>query len=200
MASQVEDILRQACEAIFQADESFARSIILRDQEVDAAEVEIEAEVIRLFALHQPLGIDLRRLFSILKVNSDLERIADCAVNIAERARHLEVQPLAQRSAELAQLCPVVRGIVRDALDAYSTDNEAAARRVIERDAAIDALYGQLVRSVVANSDVRLNMPGYLDLLFIAKGLERIADHATNIAEDIVYFSTGKIIRHRPAS
>ncbi len=199
MAAEVEDMVHEACEAVFEANEPLAVRVVRRDAEVDAAEVEVEAEVIRLMALHQPVGIDLRLLCTILKVNNDLERVADCAVNIAERAKHGELQVVARGSADLKQLCPVTRQALRSAVQAYAQDDADAARRVIESDSAIDALYGQIVRDVVGNAPRSAqHLAAYLDLLSVAKNLERIADHATNICEDVVFLSTGKIVRHQP--
>src|SRR5512135_3320742 len=109
MASQVEDMLHEACETIFEANRPLAVRVIARDAEVDAAEVEVESEVIRLLALYQPVGIDLRTLATILKINSDLERIADCAVNIAERGKHGKVQEAARDCPELRQMPTIVR-------------------------------------------------------------------------------------------
>jgi phosphate transport system protein len=198
MASQVEDMLHEACEAVFEPNEPMALRVIQRDAEADAAEVEVEAEVIRLLALYQPVGIDLRTLCTVLKVNNDLERAADCAVNIAERARHGELQPVARRCEELKQLCPAVRQVLRDAVQAYSQNDAAGAQRVLTQDEGIDALYGQIVRTIVAYADrTAKQLAGELDLLSVAKNLERIADHATNIAEDVIYLSTGKIVRHQ---
>ena len=150
MASQVEDIVQEACESVFQPDETLARRVLARDAEVDSEEVVVETEVVRLMALYQPVGIDLRLLCTVLKVNNDLERIADCAVNIAERARHMVVQPLAEQSAELKQMGPVVQQMLRHAIEAYSSEDADAARGVLAEDERIDALYGQIVRSVVA--------------------------------------------------
>jgi phosphate transport system protein len=180
-------------------DESLARRVLARDNEVDRDEVAVETEVVRLMALYQPVGIDLRLLCTILKVNNDLERVADCAVNMAERARHQEVQPLAERCAELKQMAPVVRQSLRGAEQAYSAEDEDVARRVLAEDEQIDALYGQIVRRVVAGAaESPDEIAAYLDLLSVAKNLERIADHATNIAEDVVFLATGDIVRHCP--
>jgi phosphate transport system protein len=199
MASEVEDMVQEACESVFEANEPLAQRVIQRDEDVDAAEVEVEAEVIRLLALHQPVGVDLRLLCTILKVNNNLERVADCAVNVAERASHGELQMIARESPELKQLGPAVRRSLRDAIRAYSQDDAQGAREVMNHDHAIDALYGQIVRNVVADADRSAErIAAYLDLLSVAKNLERIADHATNIAEDVVFLSTGKIVRHQP--
>jgi phosphate transport system protein len=197
MASQVEDMLEESAEAIFRADEALARRIVTRDAEIDAEEVGVESEVIRLLALYQPVGRDLRLLAAILKVNSDLERVADCVVNIAERARHLAVQELAGRSEELKQLILLVRQALRNAVRAYASEDAEGARRVMGDDKAIDALYGQIVREIVGRApDEISHIAGLLDLLSVAKNLERIADHATNMAEDVVFLCTGAIVRH----
>lgn len=199
MASQVEDVLSEACEATLDPNVQLALRVIQRDEEVDAAEVEVEAEVIRLLALYQPVGVDLRMLCTILKVNNDLERVADCAVNVAERASHGALQGLAQRSEELREMVPAVRRALRAAVQAYSANDVDGARRVLDQDSGIDAIYQQLVRRVVASTQLSAEeIAPYLDLLSVAKNLERIADHATNIAEDVIFLSTGQIVRHRP--
>jgi phosphate transport system protein len=197
MASQVEDMLEEAGEVMFQADEALARRTITRDEEIDAEEVGVETEVIRLLALYQPVGRDLRLLAAVLKVNSDLERIADCTVNIAERARHAEVQELAGGNEYVRQLLALTRRALRNAVQAYAAEDQAIALQVTQEDDAIDALYGQIVRQLVAVPESGGKMAAVLDLLSVAKNLERIADHATNIAEDVVFLITGAIVRHR---
>ncbi|MEP0848458.1 MAG: phosphate signaling complex protein PhoU [Phycisphaerae bacterium] len=198
MASHVEDIVQEAVESVFTADESLARRVITRDAEVDNDEVEVEAEVIRLMALYQPVGSDLRLLCTVLKVNSDLERISDCAVNIAERARHLEVQALATRNATLQQMCPLVRRLLRNAIHAYSMEDGEVARKLREQDDEIDECYANIVKQIIRDAAADSGqMAGYLDVLSVAKNLERLADHAINIAEEVIYLTTGTIIRHQ---
>jgi phosphate transport system protein len=137
----------------------------------------------------------------VLKINNDLERIADCAVNIAERSRHQEIQLVAEQNPDLKQMFPVVRQILRNAIQAYSAEDAAVARRVLAEDEQVDALYGQIVRSIVAQAPrASESVAAYLDLLSVAKNLERIADHATNIAEDVVFLWTGQIVRHQTGS
>lgn len=200
VAAQVEDMLQEACECLFQPVETLARRVIARDEDVDAEEVAIEAEVVRLLALYQPVGSDLRLLFTINKVTNDLERVADCTVNMAERAKHLEVQAIANRSDDLKELCYQVRRMLRNVVHSFSSEDTAAAKAVRAEDSAIDELYARIVRAVVAQAP---NDPdhfaGYFDMLSVSKNLERIADHATNIAEDVVFLSTGEIVRHRKA-
>lgn len=198
MASQVEDMLQEACEVIFQPLETIARRVLARDAEIDAEEVSVESEVIRLMALYQPVGIDLRLLTTVLKVTNDLERMADCAVNIAERSKHLQVQELSVRSEDLKAMVPLVRKMVRLAVQAYASEDEQIAQRVVAEDSEVDRIYGQVVRHVIDQAPhAPENMAAFVDLLSIAKNLERIADHATNIAEDVVFLITGSIVRHR---
>lgn len=198
MASVVEDILSEACGSVFDTDATRAALVIERDREVDAAEVEVESEVIRLLALFQPVGLDLRVLCTILKVNNNLERVADCAVNIAERARYLQAQPLALQHERLRRLCTLVRKTLRDAIQAYGTDDAEAARLVIAEEPNVDRLYGQVVREVVAAAnDAEGEVAPHLDLMSVSKNLERIADHATNVAEDVIFLATGEIVRHQ---
>ncbi len=199
MARLVEDMLEEALETVFHPNEALARRVISRDAEVDAEEVEVESEVIRLLALFQPMGSDLRLLCTILKVNSDLERVADCAVNIAERAAHLDIRSVDGESKEVIRhMAPLVQQLLHRAIQAYSSDDAEEARAVISGDEPIDALYGQAIRRIVLEAAGAADrMAAYLDLLSVAKNLERIADHAGNIAEDVVFLSTGRIVRHQ---
>lgn len=199
MASQVEDMVQECCEAVFNTDEALARRVIDRDEEVDSEEVSIETEAIRLMSLYQPMAGDMRQLCAILKVNNDLERVADCAVNIAERARHLDVVRLRDEVADVKEMFPIVRRMLRMAIQSYRTRDAESALTVRAQDELVDALYGQTIRRIVAEaSRTNDHIAAQLDLLSIAKNLERIADHATNIAEDVIFLSTGKIVRHGP--
>jgi phosphate transport system protein len=198
MASLVEDVLHEACEAAFEANAKLSRRVIGRDREVDAEEVEIEAETVRLMALYQPVGSDLRLLCTILKVNNDLERVADCAVNIAERAEHLDHSAVSTQTKMVRQMATIAQRMLRAAIQAYSMQDADGGQQVFSEDDAVDATYGQIIRGIVTEAaDHPDKIAAYLDILSIAKNLERIADHATNIAEDVVYLSTGEIVRHR---
>jgi phosphate transport system protein len=140
----------------------------------------------------------MRLLCAILKVNNDLERIADCAVNIAERTKHLDPDSFRDDAPDIRSMCPLVRQILHQAVQAYSTADGPIARKVLTDDEAIDATYGQFVRDIVTQSaDSPDEMAALLDLLSVAKNLERIADHAVNIAEDVIFLATGEIVRHR---
>lgn len=197
MASAVEDMLDEACSAALQVDHALARRVIARDTEVDAEEVAIEAEVIRLITLFQPVASDMRLLTTVLKINSDLERVADCAVNIAQRAKHLDSTGLGGSAPDLKAIAQGVQQMLHGALQAYASENADAARALLEQDAAIDAFYGQFIRKLAAEATRSPEMMStHLDVLSIAKNLERIADHATNVAEDVIFLKTGEIVRH----
>jgi phosphate transport system regulatory protein PhoU len=153
---------------------------------------------VRLMALYQPVGSDLRLLCTILKVNNDLERVADCAVNIAERAEHLDHSAVSTQTKMVRQMATIAQRMLRAAIQAYSMQDADGGQQVFSEDDAVDATYGQIIRGIVTEAaDHPDKIAAYLDILSIAKNLERIADHATNIAEDVVYLSTGEIVRHR---
>lgn len=197
MASLVEDIVQEACEAVVNADPALALRVIGRDNDVDTEEVAVESEVIRLLALYQPVGSDLRLLCAILKINNDLERIADCAVNIAERGRHMEPASIAQFRETIREMGTSVRRMLRHALQSFAVEDVESARATFQKDDHVDALYEHVIKQIVAEGAASSNeMAAQLDVLSVAKNLERIADHATNIAEDVVFLSTGDIVRH----
>ncbi|MCC7293246.1 MAG: phosphate signaling complex protein PhoU [Phycisphaerales bacterium] len=198
MAALVEDILNEACEALLSGDPALARRVILRDEGVDAEEVEVEKEVIRLLALYQPVGIDLRLLCAILKVNNDLERIADCAINVAERAKHLVEHPVHRTNTELRELCNVVQQILRRSVQAYGGEDLESAQAIRSGDTIVDDLYARIVQNIASEGATGpKSTAAMLDALSVAKNLERIADHATNIAEDVIFLATGQIVRHQ---
>jgi len=201
MANLIEDMIEEACEAVFNLDSAAAEQVIRRDRGIDAEEVAIEAEVIRLLAEYHPVGCDLRLLCTILKVNSDLERVADCAVNIAERASHLDRRELSGLREVHEMLSPVVKRMVHHAVQSYVTQDANAASAVFAQEHAADAFYSHIVKTIVAEDSVSPDtLAAYLDLLSVAKNLERIADHATNIAENVIFLSSGRIVRHQMRS
>ena len=200
MASLVEDMVHEACDAVTEYNIALARRVVDRDADVDAEEVRVEAEIIRLLALYQPVGSDLRFLCTALKVNDDLERIADCAVNIAERACHID-RTYAMHTIELlTQMGAGVRRMLRKAVEAYANHNDAIARQILVDDEAVDALYVKVIQHTILEAPTHPEgIATHLDMLSAGKNLERIADHATNIAEDVIYMATGKIVRHQRA-
>lgn len=201
MASLVEDMVQEACEAIVDVNVSLAQRVIGRDAEVDAEEVAVEADVIRLMALYQPVGSDLRLLCTIPKINNDLERIADGAVNVARRARYLEGKLTDSQREALRQLGQMTRRMLRASIQAFAAEDLEVARNMPIQDDRVDEQYERIIKEIVAEGARSGEaMAASLDVLSVAKNLERIADHATNIAEDVVFLATGKIVRHAGGS
>lgn len=197
MANAVRAMVEETCDALARGDAALARRIVDRDSEIDQEEVAVEAEALRLMTLFQPMGRDMRLLCTIIKANTDLERVADCAVNVAQRTYHLPTEAAIEAGADLAPLIAAVQAMLGDAVRAYAMGEPRIALRIREQDDAVDAFYGQFMQKLVADpASSPEAMAIRLDVLSIAKNLERIADHATNIAEDVVYLVTGEIVRH----
>ncbi|MBT6716503.1 MAG: phosphate signaling complex protein PhoU, partial [Nitrospina sp.] len=165
--------------------------------EIDQREVYVEEECLKILALHQPVANDLRLIIAILKINNDLERIADLSVNIAERAVYLSTQARVELPFDLQDMAQKVRSMLKRSLDSLVNRDDKLARQVCEDDDAVDDLnremYGCVERAIKKDPD---NLNSYIQLLSASRYLERMADHATNIAEDVIYLVTGEIIRH----
>jgi phosphate transport system protein len=196
MTAQVQQSAEQSVQSVLFADAILARQVCEMDKQIDKEEVEIEKGAIDLLALYQPAAGDLRLIATIIKANSDFERIADCAVNIAQR-----VLPLAraehQPASNLRLMANSVLLMLRETIKAFNLTDEVLARQVLRGDDRVDALYDQIVQEMLG----RLGAPApdagiELSNVMIAKNLERIADHCMNIAEDVIYVHTGQIIRH----
>jgi phosphate transport system protein len=175
-----------------------AQQVIDRDTEIDTIEVRIEEECLKMLALHQPVATDLRRLTTMMKINNDLERMADLACNVAERAYNLTDVPDFPIPILIREMVELTTTMVRDGLNAFVNLNVDLAYQVIGRDDAVDALN---VRVIDQLSEIMQEHPAWvpaaLHCFSAARHLERIADHATNVAEDVVYMVGGVIVRHR---
>src|SRR5438477_4057305 len=197
LASAVEQIVENSIRALFERDARLARALMESDTPIDLEENVIEEECLKILALHQPVAVDLRRVAAIVKINNDLERMADLAVNIAERALALAHGPEVQVPATFRQMTDLTNTMVRDSLDAFVKLDVALAKRVCRLDDQVDRCNREIIEEI---SRFMRELPENVDLglhLFSAvRQLERIADHATNIAEDVVYLVEGKIIRH----
>ena len=197
MTTLVLQVVEQACDAVFTADSKLAQETIVLDQRIDDEEVRVEKSAIDLLALQQPAAVDLRTITTIIKVNSDFERIADCAVNIAQRVLPLSQLPDYEPPADLKLMANTVMATLRDTIKAFNLRDEDLARHVIKSDDVVDALYHQIVQDMICLTETDgQKANAELGNIMIAKNLERIADHCTNIAEDVVYIHTGHIIRH----
>jgi phosphate transport system protein len=197
MTAAVQQTVEQSVDAVFSADARLAEEAMNADLHIDEEEVRIEKAAIELLALHSPAAVDLRLITVIIKVNSDFEQIADCAVNIAQRVGSLSKIDGYQVPADLRLMGKSVAATLRDTIKAFNLQDEQLARQVLRSDDVVDALYHQIVQDMLTAMEGDAQEAGTdLSNIMIAKNLERIADHCTNIAEDIVYVATGRIIRH----
>jgi phosphate transport system protein len=198
LGALVEDDVSQAVRAVAQRDLRLAQGVIDRDSVVDQNEVSIEEECLKILALHQPVANDLRFIIAVLKLNNDLERIGDLAVNIAQRAIFLCGQPRVDIPFDLAEIAEKSQAMLRQSLDALINLDLKLARQVGASDDVVDNLNRQsfeLIKGVIRQSTEHLD--SLIALLSVSRYLERIADHATNIAEDVIYLVEGRIIRHQ---
>ncbi len=198
MAGLVEKSLEEATTALVERDADLAERVIEGDDQVDRCELLIDRLTTDFMALYQPAASDLRFVMVAIKLAPELERMADNAVNIAERARQLAGQPLLKPLIDLPRMLAQAQAMVSDAIAAYVARDASAARQIIRRDDTVDALYLQVFRELLTYmiEDPR-TITRALDLLFVARFAERIADQATNIAEEVVYLVEGRQIRHQ---
>jgi phosphate transport system protein len=198
LGALVEDSLRLAFQAIDQRDPAKARRVIEADHVIDQNEVDVEEDCLKILALYQPVASDLRFVAAVIKINSELERIGDLASNIAERAVQLTDEHPVPVPHVLSTMADRTQCILERALDALVRQDAVGARQVLVADDEIDVLYGHLIEDL---KDIIREDPDHLDaivLLFsVARYLERLADHATNIAEDVLYMVEGEIYRHQ---
>lgn len=198
LSSLVEASVADAVRAIDERDAALAQRIVERDDLIDRAEVEIEEECLKILVLHQPVASDMRLLVGILKINSDLERIGDKTANIAEHAVVLARQPEGDMPIRFHEMSDKVRAMLKKALDALAAMNPALAQEVCAADAEIDRIHREnyaRIREAIRNHPEQVAT--LIHGILISRNLERIGDHATNIAEDILYMLTGEIVRHR---
>jgi len=193
----VEENVRLSVNALMKRDACMARKVIETDREVDQLEVDIEEECLKILALHQPVANDLRFIISVMKINNDLERISDLAVNIAERAEFLAIQKPIEIQFDFAFMAEKVKDMLKKSISALIALDVRTAYEVCAADDEVDALnrdmYTTVEQAVKRNPEEIKVMLHYLGA---TRTLERIADHATNIAEDIIYMTEGHIIRH----
>src|SRR5262245_8188925 len=201
LAASVEDAIHKAIRALQQRDTHIAEEVIEGDNQIDKDENQVEEECLKILALHQPVAVDLRRIAAALKINAELERMADLAEDIAERAERLAQLPEIPMPAKLQRMTDLATSMVRQSLDAFVHLAARLARTLCRLDDEVDRYNGQIIDELIRLMKGSPDMvePG-LSLFSATRHLERIADHATNIAEDVVYLVDGEIIRHRPAA
>ena len=197
MGSMVEDAIKNSIQALVERDNTLAINVIDNDRVVNTLDVEIDEEAIRLIALRQPKASDLRFITMAMKITTDLERMGDLAVNIAERALELNDEPILKPYIDIPKMRSIAQRMTQDALDAFVRKDKRLARDVIIRDDEVDDLK-QVVLHELALFMVQdpATVTRAMKISFVATYLERIADHATNIAEMVIYLVDGKIIRH----
>jgi phosphate transport system protein len=197
MGGFVEKQVADAMRSLVDRDEEFARLVIERDKTVNRMDVQIDDICLRLLALHQPTARDLRLITTALKITTDLERSGDMAENIAERAIELSREPQLKPLIDLPRMAAIAQGMLRQALDAFVREDPDLALLVCHQDDAVDALTDQLLRELLTfMMEDPHTISRALRLIFISKYIERLADHATNIAEMVIFMVKGKSIRH----
>ena len=197
MGGLVEDQIRRAMQALLERDDGIAQDVIERDRQVNAYDVEVDEQCVNLLALHQPAAGDLRFITTAMKIVTDLERIGDQAVNIAQRALELNREPQLKPYIDLPRMADRAQRMVKESLDAFVAGDTALARQVCAEDAEVDALKEQIFRELLTfmMEDPR-TVSRAIRVILISRFMERVADHATNIAEMVIYLVEGKMVRH----
>jgi len=197
MGGMIEDQIQKSIKSLVERDSKLAELIIERDHEVNRLDVDIDDICVRLLALHQPAGRDLRFITTGLKITTDLERIGDMAVNICERALELNLEPQLKPYIDIPRMARVAQRMIRESLDAFVREDTELALKVCKDDEEVDQLNSQIFREVVTFMiDDPHTINRAIKISSISKYLERIADHATNIAEMVIFMVKGKSIRH----
>jgi phosphate transport system protein len=197
MGALVEDQIRHAMRALVDRDEELAERVIARDREVNAYDVEVDEKCVELLALHQPAASDLRFITTAMKIVTDLERIGDQAVNIAQRTIELNREPQLKPYIDLPRMADRAQTMVKQSLDAFVARDTKLARLICDEDSEVDSLKEQIFRELLTFMMADPStIPRAIRLILISRFVERIADHATNIAEMVVYMVESKMVRH----
>jgi phosphate transport system protein len=200
LAGLVEEAVHKSIRALQGRDVRLAREVIAGDPQIDAEENHLYEECLKMLALHQPVASDLRRIASAMMITTDLERMGDLAEDIAERALALAKLPHLPISAKLQRMTDLAAVMVRQSLDAFVNLDRPQAERVLRMDDEVDRYNVEIIQEVMRAME---ESPGLIEaglsMFSAVRHLERIADHATNIAEDVIYLIEGEIVRHRPA-
>jgi phosphate transport system protein len=198
LGAAVEEILYKAMKSLEERDKALADQVMEEDSAIDEMEVEIEEDCLKVLALHQPVAVDLRLIIAILKINNDLERVGDLAVNIAERAAFLATKEKVEIPPDFTKMSEISRDMLKKSLDALVTEDSALAHKVCGMDDAVDAINREmyiLVQNKIKGDPSKIE--SLIHLLSVSRHLERVADLATNIAEDVIYMIDGEIVRHQ---
>ncbi|MEK6645099.1 MAG: phosphate signaling complex protein PhoU [Candidatus Firestonebacteria bacterium] len=197
MGGLIESMTYNAIKALVDRNADLVKEIFKTEDEVNKLHIEIDDKCLKLVALRQPTAVDLRFIASAMKINSDLERMGDQAVNIAENTEDLLKQPQLKPLIDLPKMADIAKNMVKDSLDAFVKKDVELAKSVLARDDEVDNLKDQIFRELLTYMIASpQNIERSLDLILISRNLERIGDHATNIAEDVIFMVIGKDIRH----
>ena len=197
MGGLAEEQVRLAVKGLVDRDRDLIDHVLTNDEPVNALHIEIDSRCFTLLALHQPMAIDLRAIVSAVKINTDLERVGDLAINIAEAARRYAQHPPVKKLIDIPRMASIAQTMLRDSLDAFVRQNTDLAQQVLNKDDELDDLKTQIFRELLTYmlQDQSTIEPA-LDLILISRHLERIGDHATNIAEDVIFIVSARDVRH----
>jgi phosphate transport system protein len=197
MGGLAEDRVRSAVKALVDRDAAMVDVVLAGDTPINQLHIEIDGRCFRMLALHQPMAVDLRAIMSAVKINTDLERVGDLAINIAEAVLRYLRHPPVKELIDIPRMADIAQGMLRDALDAYVRRDTALAQAVLDEDDTLDALKTQVFRDLLTYmlEDAQTIEPA-LDLILISRHLERIGDHATNVAEDVIFMVSARDVRH----
>jgi phosphate transport system protein len=197
MASLVEAAVHNSVNSVVQKDKPLAEDVLAQEASINRMEVEIDDLAIKLLALQQPMAVDLRLIAAVLKINTDLERMGDLAVNIAECAIELIQEPVIKPMIDIPHIATLVQSMVQKALDSFVNKDPELAKSVLASDDAVDNLRTASFHALISFMErTKKNIPQAVNLLSVIRNLERVADHATNIAEDVIFYVKGIDVRH----
>ena len=199
MGGLAEERVRAAIQGLVTRDPSLFEKVLLGDEPINQLHIEIDNRCFRLLALHQPMATDLRAIVAAVKINTDLERVGDLAVNVAEAGTRYITHPPVKKLIDIPTMGDIAQSMLRDALDSYVRRDTRLAQQVLNEDDRLDALKTQVFRDLLTHmlKDQGTVEPS-LDLILVSRHLERIGDHATNIAEDVIFMVTSLDVRHHP--
>jgi phosphate transport system protein len=197
MGGLAEDRVRAAIQALVERERGLVDEVLAGDGPINQLHIEIDGRCVKLLALHQPMAVDLRAILSAVKINTDLERVGDLAINIAEAALRYLSHPAVKELIDIPRMAEIAQRMLRDALDAFVSRDTALAQRVLDADDELDALKTQVFRELLTFMlQAPQTIEPAIDLILISRHLERIGDHATNIAEDVIFMVSAKDVRH----
>jgi phosphate transport system protein len=197
MGGLAEERVRNAIQGLAERDFTQIEHVLVGDEPINALHIEVDDRCLKLLALHQPMAADLRAVMAAVKINTDLERVGDLAVNIAEAAKRYAMHPPVKKLIDIPRMAEIAQAMLRDSLDAYVTRDVVLAQRVLNEDDKLDALKTQIFRELLTFMlQDPVTIEPSLDLILVSRHLERIGDHATNVAEDVIFMVSARDVRH----